>query len=211
MWLEASPQDPAGCRQQPSPLPGKGCPVPSALEDVAQGCGSVWQWGHGGRRAKLVSLEQCVASLGLHLCFQAFLSRTLCTRHGGGGGPCVRSHFSVDVWESLLSCMSWESCSRVALAVSAELPGLCLLVLADRCMLQMDDRCCHPLCRGHGDTASCCTYLQGGKAQPVLILPGDTEGMVFSLLLSSLMLLFPLQIFQVVVQEDLHREEICLH
>lgn len=56
-----------------------------------------------------MSLEQCVSFLGFHPCLQAFLSRTLCTKHGGG--PCVHSHFSMNVWESLLCYMSWESCS----------------------------------------------------------------------------------------------------
>lgn len=90
-----------------------------------------------------MSLEQCVSPLDLHLCLQAFLSRTLCTKHGGG--PCVHSHFSMNVWEGLLCYMSWESCFRVALAVSPKLPELCLLVLADQCMLQMGDRALSPL------------------------------------------------------------------
>lgn len=34
-----SSQDPASCRQQASPPPGQGCPVPPAPGDVALGCG----------------------------------------------------------------------------------------------------------------------------------------------------------------------------
>lgn len=45
-----------------------------------------------------------MASMGLCLHSQTFLSRMCPTRHGGDpGGPCVYSHFSMGIWESLLS------------------------------------------------------------------------------------------------------------
>lgn len=124
-----------------------------------------------------------MASLGLCLCSLAFLNRTCPTSHGGGGGPCVHSRFSIGIWMPLHELGALLLGIGVLCFHTVPLQAV-LSCLSSACSCLLTDRYCRwtawaatpcalrhrfPLynCR-RGAAAMCAGH----------VLPSDTEGTV---------------------------------